>query len=64
MSAEHWLRFVKVAQGLLPRYGRRWAAESFISGMKRVIGPWLRARQLQTQLTEALLKALAYSIHR
>jgi DDE family transposase/transposase-like protein DUF772 len=54
----------RMAAGLPPRYGRRWAAESFISGMKRVLGPWLRARRHQTRQTEALLKALAYSIHR
>jgi len=53
-----------MAQGLPPRYGRRWAVESFISGMKRVVGPWLRSRQPQRQLHEALLKVRAYSIHR
>jgi hypothetical protein len=53
-----------MAQGLPPRYGRRWAAESFMSGMKRVVGPWLRSRQPQQQLCEALRKTLAYSIHR
>lgn len=54
----------RMAQGLPPRYGRRWAAESFMSGLKRVIGPWLRSRQPPQQLREALLKAVAYSIHR
>lgn len=54
----------RMAQGLPPRYGRRWAAESFISGMKRVVGPWLRSRHPRRQLTEALLKVVAYSIHR
>jgi len=54
----------RMAAGLPPRYGRRWAAESFMSGMKRVVGPWLRSRQPQRQLNEALLKVLAYSIHR
>jgi len=54
----------RMAAGLPPRYGRRWAAESFISGMKRVVGPWLRSRQPRRQLCEALLKVLAYSIHR
>lgn len=54
----------RMAQGLPPRYGRRWAVESFISGMKRVVGPWLRARQPKRQPTEALLKAVVYSIHR
>jgi len=32
--------------------------------MKRVVGPWLRSRQPQRQLNEALFKVLAYSIHR
>ena len=54
----------RMARGLPPRYGRRWAAESFMSGLKRVVGPWLRSRRPQQQLREALLKALAYSIHR
>lgn len=54
----------RMAQGLPPRYGRRWAAESFISGMKRIVGPWLRTRQPDRQPTEALLKAVVYSIHR
>ncbi len=58
----HWRSVM--ARGLPPRYGRRWAAESFISGMKRVVGPWLRSRHPQRQLCEALLKVLAYSIHR
>jgi len=53
-----------MAQGLSPRDGRRWAAESFISGMKRVVGPWLRSRHRQRQLREAMLKVVAYSIHR
>jgi DDE family transposase/transposase-like protein DUF772 len=53
-----------MAEGLPPRYGRRWAAESFMSGMKRVVGPWLRSRRRPHQLQEALLKAVAYSIHR
>jgi hypothetical protein len=51
-------------QGLPKSYGRRWAAESFFSAMKRTLGSTLRARQPQQQLTEALRKVLAYSIHR
>jgi len=58
----HWRSLM--AQGLPPRYGRRWWAESYMSGMKRVTGPWLRARQSPRQLIEGLLKAVAYSIHR
>jgi hypothetical protein len=51
-------------KGLPKSYGRRWAAESFFSAMKRTLGAALRARQPQQQLTEALRKVLAYSIHR
>ena len=53
-----------MAQGLPKSYGRRWAAESFFSAMKRTLGSTLRARQPQQQLREALRKVLAYSIHR
>ena len=51
-------------RGLPKSYGRRWAAESFFSAMKRTLGSALCARQPQQQLTEALRKVLAYSIHR
>jgi hypothetical protein len=54
----------RMAAGLPKRYGRRWAAESFISAMKRTLGAGVRARQPAQQLKEALRKALAYSIHR
>ena len=53
-----------MAKGLPKSYGRRWAAESFFSAMKRVLGATLRARQPQQQIAEALRKVLAYSIHR
>jgi hypothetical protein len=51
-------------KGLPKGYGRRWAAESFFSAMKRTLGSTLRARQPHQQLREALRKVLAYSIHR
>jgi hypothetical protein len=51
-------------KGLPKSYGRRWAVESFFSGMKRTLGSTLRARQPQQQLKEALRKVLVYSIHR
>jgi len=53
-----------MAKGLPKSFGRRWAAESFFSAMKRVVGATLRARQPQQQIAEALRKVLAYSIHR
>jgi hypothetical protein len=58
----HWR--AQMARGLPPHYGRRWAVESFISGLKRVVGAHLQARQPQRQLEETLLKAVVYSIHR
>ena len=45
-------------------YGRRWHAESFISGMKRTCGSTLAARSEPALLVEAGLKALAYAIRR
>jgi hypothetical protein len=45
-------------------YGRRWHAESFISGMKRTCGSTLSARSEPALLVEAGLKALAYAIRR
>jgi hypothetical protein len=54
----------RMAAGLPRRYGRRWAAESFFSAMKRSLGAAVRARHPSQQLKEALRKVLAYSIHR
>jgi hypothetical protein len=45
-------------------YGRRWHAESFISGMKRTCGSTLSARSEPALLVEAGLKALAYALRR
>jgi hypothetical protein len=53
----------RMARGLPPRYGRRWWAESYMSAMNRVTGPWLRARHPHRRLIEGLLTAVAYSIH-
>jgi hypothetical protein len=58
----HWRS--RMAKGLPKRYGRRWAAESFISAMKRKLGADVRARLHSQQLKEGLRKVLAYSIHR
>lgn len=46
------------------RYGRRWHAESFFSAMKRMFGEKLTALTQPMREREALLKALAYSLHR
>ena len=49
----------------LPKsYGRRWHAEAFISGLKRVCGSAVRARTDAAMLREALLKVLAYTAYR
>ena len=45
-------------------YGRRWHAESFISGLKRTCGSTLTARSEAALFNEAGLKALAYAIRR
>jgi hypothetical protein len=45
-------------------YGRRWHAESFISGMKRTCGSTLAARGQRALFNEAGLKALAYAVRR
>jgi hypothetical protein len=45
-------------------YGRRWHAESFFSGMKRMFGEKLSSLSQPMREREALLKALTYSLHR
>ena len=51
-------------QRLPKRYGRRWHAESFFSALKRMFGDKLTTLSQPMREREALLKALAYSIHR
>jgi len=55
-------------RGLMTRlpasYGRRWHAESFFSAMKRMFGDKLASLTQPMRQREALLKALAYSLHR
>jgi hypothetical protein len=46
------------------RYGRRWHAESFMSGLKRTMGSTLAARSEHTLFTEAALRVLAYALRR
>jgi len=45
-------------------YGRRWAVESFFSGLKRTMGSALNARTPQQLLAEAAFKVLAYTLRR
>lgn len=51
-------------QDLPERYGRRWHAETYFSGLKRICGDKLLALSQPMREREALLKGLAYSIHR
>jgi hypothetical protein len=45
-------------------YGKRWHAESFISGLKRSTGSTLMARSIPALLNEAMFRVLAYAIRR
>lgn len=45
-------------------YSRRWAVESFFSGLKRTMGSSLSARRPDQMLAEAALKVLAYALRR
>jgi hypothetical protein len=45
-------------------YGKRWAVETFFSGLKRKVGSYLAARHPQQMLAEASFKLLAYTIFR
>jgi len=55
MSAEHLQ-----ARG----YGRRWAVESFFSGLKRTMGAALGSRRSEQMLAEAAFRVLAYTLRR
>jgi len=45
-------------------YGRRWAVESFMSGLKRTTGAALNARHEKSLFVEAALRVLAYALRR
>jgi hypothetical protein len=45
-------------------YGRRWAVESFFSGLKRTMGAALNARRPEQLLAEAAFRVLAYALRR
>ena len=45
-------------------YRRRWNIESFMSAFKRVTDSRLRAKKQLTQISETLLKLIAYALHR
>lgn len=60
----------KWRQGMSPEhlkkrgYGRRWAVESFFSGLKRTMGAALNARRPDQMLAEAAFRVLAYALRR
>lgn len=43
-------------------YGRRWAVESFFSGLKRTMGSMLTSRKPSQLLAEAAFRVLAYTL--
>jgi len=45
-------------------YGRRWLAETFMSGMKRTMGPTFNATTERGLMRDAGLKVLAYAVRR
>jgi hypothetical protein len=46
------------------QYSRRWAVESFFSGLKRTMGSALKARRPDQMVAEAALKVIAYALRR
>lgn len=46
------------------KYGRRWAVETFFSGLKRTTGSMLTSRQPKQLLAEAAFRVLAYTLRR
>jgi len=46
------------------QYGKRWAVESFFSGLKRTMGSTLTSRTPKQLLAEAAFKVLAYTLRR
>src|ERR1700689_1569615 len=55
-----------MSEGYLKRkgYGRRWAVESFFSGLKRTMGSMLTSRKPDQLLAEAAFRVLAYTLRR
>jgi hypothetical protein len=45
-------------------YGKRWAVETFFSGLKRTMGSMLTSRRPEQLLKEAAFRVLAYSLRR
>ena len=45
-------------------YGKRWAVETFFSGLKRKVGGAIAARRPVQMIAEAAFKVLAYTLFR
>lgn len=45
-------------------YGKRWAVESFFSGLKRTMGSAINARRADQMIAEASFRVLAYALRR
>jgi len=60
----YWRAQMKPAYLKQAEFGRRWEAESFMSGLKRKFGSTLRARRPDQMVAEAVLKVLAYALWR
>lgn len=45
-------------------YGKRWAVESFFSGLKRTMGAAINARRPDQMIAEASFRVLAYALRR
>ncbi len=46
------------------QYGKRWAVETFFSGLKRTMGSMLNSRRPDQLLKEAAFRVLAYTLRR
>jgi hypothetical protein len=46
------------------QYGKRWAVETFFSGLKRTMGSMLNSRRPDQLLKEAVFRVLAYTLRR
>lgn len=60
----HWRAQMNPEYLQAAEYSRRWAAESFFSGLKRTMGSALSARRPDQRLAEAALRVLAYALRR
>ena len=46
------------------QYGKRWRVEIFFSALKRVVGEVIRAKKLEYQIQEAVMKVYCYFLLR